>query len=361
MYQQSLVRRVGRRAAAELRRLSTLWRPTGIVLMYHGIGQPNADPFRLWVSEANFREQMDVLSSLGGCMTVGELTARAGKRSDPQRRIAVTFDDGYRNNFTVAAPILAAKRVPATIFVVSDAIGRERMFWWDYLTRLFLEPGPLPAVLELTVSGEVRSWSLGAGVRYSAAEAAADTDWIPEVKPPRHQRQAVFLDLWRLLSELPAAEAEPLCDAIAAWSGVSRSEHPNEHAMSRDELRQLADMDGIEIGGHTVTHPRLASLPPERQLAEMRDGRLQLEAMIGRPVRTIAYPYGSFTPATAALAHEAGFEAGCTTIKGLVLGQSDIFRLYRFPVGNWDGDAFARRLRQLTIPGLHAPHWREEI
>jgi hypothetical protein len=116
--------------------------------------------------------------------------------------------------------------------------------------------------------------------------------------------------------------------------------------MSAEELRRLAATPLIEIGSHTRTHPRLGTLPVPEQLAEIRESKLALEAVLNRPVAHFAYPHGSAGPETAGLVKSAGFESACLASAGLVSSKTDPYRLPRMQVHNWDGDGFSRRLSQ---------------
>jgi len=114
--------------------------------------------------------------------------------------------------------------------------------------------------------------------------------------------------------------------------------------LSSEELRKLADAPLIEIGAHTVTHPRLAELPREGQRAEVEGSKRALEELLGHPVRHFAYPHGSCGPETPSLVASAGFECACSASGGFVTAGSDLFRLPRMNVSDWDREEFSRRL-----------------
>jgi len=89
--------------------------------------------------------------------------------------------------------------------------------------------------------------------------------------------------------------------------------------MTRDELREAARLPGVEIGAHTVTHPRLDQLDVTEAKREVTQSRSILEELIGAPVRAFCYPFGAYTPEVARLVREAGFESACTTLEGSAL------------------------------------------
>lgn len=346
----SAMQRANRRVRAQVTRGKLIWRRHGVALLYHRVATPPADPFGLAVTPEHFAEHLEVLRKFGPCCSFEAFAQRLRSGETGSRRIfCVTFDDGYRDNLEHAAPILAAAGMPATVFVVSGAVGSNRMFWWDTLQRVLLTPGPLPETLVLSARGETRRWSLGSARVYRPEEARANAGWDARREPPRDARQALMFELWNWMVAAPTDEAEHLADVLAEWSGVARNAYLEDHPVTAPELARLAAMEKIEIGGHSVTHPRLAALPPKQRLAEMRDSRILLQEMTGREIRTFAYPYGSECAETAQLAAEAGYVAACTTREAFATQRTNPLQIPRLVVGNWNGDQFARQLRRYTI------------
>jgi peptidoglycan/xylan/chitin deacetylase (PgdA/CDA1 family) len=79
---------------------------------------------------------------------------------------------------------------------------------------------------------------------------------------------------------------------------------------SRAQLRELSDA-GVQIGSHTVTHADLTAVPYATALDELRRSRAELEDITGRPVASLAYPYGRFNAQVQDAAREAGYETAC--------------------------------------------------
>lgn len=193
---------------------------------------------------------------------------------------------------------------------------------------------------------------------------ALSRDWPAalSVTPDQFERQLTFLSR-RGYSGLPAAEAldapsgrvvaitfddayrsvlelaKPILDRLGmrasvyvptnwpdrdgpmTWPGIAHwvgSPHEHELAcMSWDELRGLAE-DGWEVGSHTCSHPRLAELASEAEIAdEVSASREVCEERLGRPCRSIAYPYGSYDDRVVSAAQAAGYEYGLTLPQGL--------------------------------------------
>jgi peptidoglycan/xylan/chitin deacetylase (PgdA/CDA1 family) len=113
----------------------------------------------------------------------------------------------------------------------------------------------------------------------------------------------------------PGEDGPMTWPGIAHWVGG-----PHEHELAClgwDELRGLAD-DGWEVGSHTCSHPRLAELATEGEIAaELTGSREVCEERLGRPCRSIAYPYGSYDERVVEAAEAAGYDFGLTLPHGL--------------------------------------------
>jgi len=226
--------------------------------------------------------------------------------------------------------LLQAAGVPATVFVVSGKIDSPREFWWDDLERILLTPKQVPAELRLGLNAQEYCWPTG----------------TPEERVATHQA------VHALLSVQAIKKREEALDELAAWAGTGSTGRPAYRAMTTDELIRLADSGLVQIGGHTVNHPVLSALSVEDQDYEISEGRRRLEAILGQPIRTFAYPYGraaDWTDVTATIVRDAGLCGAVTTIPGSIETGADPFRLRRWAVANWDGRQFARALESFFV------------
>ena len=127
--------------------------------MYHRIGDPGCDPWRLAVRPERFAEHLDILKSQRATHGSRRLAQELGEGTLKPGAVAVTFDDdGYANNLYEAKPLLEHHEVPATVFVTSGMVGREREFWWDELEAILLAPRELPQALRLEIGGQTHEW-----------------------------------------------------------------------------------------------------------------------------------------------------------------------------------------------------------
>ena len=124
----------------------------------------------------------------------------------------------------------------------------------------------------------------------------------------------------------------------AAILGELAGPDPQDSGLRADDVRWLVDA-GFEIGFHTRRHPYLPDLDDAALRDAMVDGREELEAVTGQPVRTIAYPHGGVDARVAAAARESGFRAGFTTAADATTARTDSFLIGRVdPLYYGDGD-----------------------
>ncbi len=308
-----------------------------LILLYHHVADLPTDPERLGVSPRHFAEHLEVVRRQGRPVRLQELVRRGGP--PPPRAVAVTFDDGYRDNLLAARPLLERHDVPATVFVTAGYLGRGREFWSDELERALLGPGPLPATLDLLIDGRRHRWTLGEAAGGGAGPETARSG-------PRHR---LYRSLHRLLRPLPDEAREPMMDALLAWAGAAPEVRESRRMLDEGEVARLAEGGLVEVGAHTLTHPVLAAVGAGRQEAEIRGSKARLEAILGRPVTSFAYPYGyrtDYTGRTVGLVKRAAFACACAAFPGLVWAATDPFQLPRLAVPDGDGEALARQLHR---------------
>ncbi|MEK7507171.1 MAG: polysaccharide deacetylase family protein [Patescibacteria group bacterium] len=113
--------------------------------------------------------------------------------------------------------------------------------------------------------------------------------------------------------------------------------------MTLAEVKRLSSSRLIEIGGHTINHPKLASLSENEQFKEISGGKKILENALNIPLLSFAYPFGdekSFTAQTVSLVKKVGYSYACANIRARVTARSDIYALPRFVVRNWGLEEF---------------------
>jgi peptidoglycan/xylan/chitin deacetylase (PgdA/CDA1 family) len=284
--------------------------------MYHRV-LPESDPLLPDEPDAaTFAAQMDLVKSLCNVISLPEAAERLAKDSLPPRALAITFDDGYRNNLEVAAPILKARGLTASFFIATGFIDGGCMFNDVVLEALRASPGEL----DLT--------DIGLG-RHEFTDAAA--------------RQRALSGILPKLKYFDSDKRQAATEKLAKRAGLARLP---SLMMNMAELRRLASM-GMDIGGHTVNHPILTRLPYGQAVTEIAGCKRRLEAILDQPVRSFAYPNGR--PGEDYVAHhvsavrDAAYFVAVTTSWGAARKASDPYQLPR--VAPWDRSPIRYSLR----------------
>jgi peptidoglycan/xylan/chitin deacetylase (PgdA/CDA1 family) len=268
----------------------------GAALCYHRVGDPQGRAGYELVPALGtrlFSAQLSMLRARFRLVTAGELPeAVAARRRGERFPVAITFDDDLAGHAELTLNLLRARRVPATFFVGGATLYAPRPFFWQALQR-----------------------ALDAGL-------APDDPLLPAVADPAGRGGAHRLaDAIRVL---PPADRDALTATLVQRAGGSP-----EPGLREQALQKLADA-GFEIGFHTRDHESLDLLGDEELRAAVTEGRGRLEAITGRPLRVLAYPFGIADARVAAAAREAGFACAYTLAPEPVRAGDDPFLLGRF-------------------------------
>ena len=326
-----------------LQSLEKLLTSKAIILMYHSISEPGIDPWELAVSPSNFEQQLQVLQSSFKLSSVNDIALSIKKGRLKNKTVALTFDDGYRDNFQVATPLLEKYNVPATFFITNN-FGEKKIFWWDKLANLILRIAVLPANFNLTIRDEIINYSIGEECVLNESLEKLHRNWIVPGSPPT-KRSTLFYKLWELMQPLPPDEIEQILHMIENWTGAKEAlTFPNTSLIEKEELRTLANHRLSDIGIHTVNHVALSYHSAQVQEIEIVQNKKILEQIINRPITTIAYPYGDYNDATLDIVEKTGLQAGVTVEYNVVNRAANPFKLGRFHVKNWDARKFEEKL-----------------
>ena len=273
-----------------------------VIVRHHRVYAADQRPlYRLGVSAELFERQLDLLARLGLTpVTVAEGLAWLREARDG-RRVALTFDDGYRDNLTLALPRLERHGARATFYLAAGLIEERAAPWWDRLVHR-LERAQSQR-LEWTFEGRALHLRLGT----AAARRAALARLMPLLRTSPEMQERRLQDL----SDRLRAPGEPACE-LATW----------------DELAGLAPR-GMEVGAHTLSHPFLARLSAERQDAEIGGSVDLIERRLGIRPAGLAYPGGDYDAASVAACRRHGLGYSVTTRRGDARPESAPFELPR--------------------------------
>lgn len=282
------------------------------ILMYHGVTHGPLSMYD-WCQATpdEFEEQMKLLKSRFCILPLSEIVARmqTGKPLPPYPA-AITFDDGLRNVYTTARPILQRLGIPASIFLVTSLIENGEPIWTGRLYDAVASTG----VPSIPINGRV--YRLGSA---------------PE-------RQEALDTLYRWLKALPSddknEQLENVLEALA-YCGLADPAHSPVATMRWHEIEDMNRSELFEFGGHTHTHEILARCSPAQQAREIEDCAAVLRNRLPG-ANLFAYPNGlraDFTGLTADIVRKYGFRAALTAINGLNDPNQDLFALKRVFVG----------------------------
>jgi peptidoglycan/xylan/chitin deacetylase (PgdA/CDA1 family) len=290
-----------------------------LIMIYHRV---HADPDPLFPGEPtedSFRWKMEVVAKYARPLSLIEGVRRLRDGTLPPRSVAITFDDGYADNATIAAPVLRSVGVPATFFVATGFLDGGRM-WNDTVIesiRRAREP-----TLDLRIIGLGKREAVG--------------DWAGK----RLLAKRVLV----AIKHRPQEERERLANLLAESTNAGLTDCL---MMTGSQVRQLAG-SGIEIGAHTVTHPILRVLDDVSAEREIRDSRSTLERLVGGAVSLFAYPNGKrgedYGQTHVGIVRRLGFEAAVSTNRGVAHAASDPYELPRFTPWDRRPELFLGRL-----------------
>lgn len=278
------------------------------ILIFHRV-LPSADPvFPDQVDAQDFDTVLKWVASMFTVLPLDEAVLKLQRGLLPKRSLAITFDDGYADNHTIAMPILQRHGMSATFFVASSFLDGGRM--WNDTVIEALRAAPMETL-------DLNDLGLGTLLLRSMAD----------------RRQAIDRTLMGI-KYLPQPERAKLVAEIALRVGVCL---PDDLMMTSNQLRALR-AGGMLVGGHTRTHPILAKLPAEDAWAEIVDGKRDLERILDEPLSLFAYPNGKpgrdYEARHREMVQRAGYTAAVSTSPGMARGGADVFQLPRFTP--WD-------------------------
>jgi peptidoglycan/xylan/chitin deacetylase (PgdA/CDA1 family) len=309
------------------------------IIMYHRVATPPFDPWGLSVSPQYFLEQMLILKHLRIPLRMDEFVSRLAQGTLPRLAVAVTFDDGYRDNLEVAKPILTKVDVPATVFLSTGSIGTGKPFWWDELARLVLGHRG-EAKGSLFIAGQPIDVSLP-GLRDGTEPTSNWRAW----EPARTARETLYFRLWSHLSDLATPERESGMRSIRELLRLIPPSYADDLPMNPEHISNLVADSLIDVGAHTVTHPHLTALTSEEQQSEIGESRTACESLTGYAIDGFAYPHGDLDAGVKAVVQENGFRWACSTRCAAVHRSNfDRFDLPRIQVLDWTGQELERVL-----------------
>lgn len=258
-----------------------------IVLGWHNVEGTWCFPSAPGAGTRGLERQLRTLHKLTNVVPLGwALEAMSSGLPLPPRAVAVTFDDGYRDNLTLAGPLLRELTIPATCFLVPGILSADVVPWWERLAHAL--------------------WQ----ARVDHIEWEGDR--LDLVGPT--DRRSVFRSISEQLKSRDHVHREAAIDEFILTLNVSREYSPAEQFLDWDGARELQEY--MEIGSHSMRHSILSQETPQAQQRDLRDSREQLCEGLGTDIQVLAYPNGTardYDSNTLAAAERAGYSFAVTT------------------------------------------------
>lgn len=311
---------------------------TCLILQYHSV--PTAvSPSHLHVSPSIavplriFERQVSFLSTRYRVVTLDAIveSVRNGKAL-PQRAVAITFDDGYADNYVNAYAILKRYQAPATFFVTTGCLNGGPVLWTSRLRFLVMRSQERQLTLPLP------------------------QEWTFNLSCLR-EKSRVIRDLKNGLLKLGDEQRREFLDWLAKELKVEREEGLQGLMLSWEHVREMAH-NGMEFGAHTVTHGNLTTLSTQEAREEISYSKTAIEEAIGRPVRHFSYPNPGgtnphFNREIKEVVRCVGFSSACTSVSGPVRLGDDVYELRRVgvPPSVRHLCRFAMRIEKMRLSG----------
>jgi peptidoglycan/xylan/chitin deacetylase (PgdA/CDA1 family) len=300
------VRWVSHWSGTALRRARAIRKPR--ILMYHIIGDDD-------IAARQFKWQLRFLRKHFEPVGLPELVDRMQAGSTTGREVAITFDDGVRNHYLVAWPLLRTYKVPATFFVCPGLVESGD---WVWRTELRMR---LKMLDEATCAAIARD----AGCPARAVEAIME--WTKAL--PMDDRLAFQQNVEKRTPDFSSSRQQIECHAPLTW----------------EQMRRMDDRL-ITIGSHSRTHPILTTLTGPALEDEIANSRRDLEERLDRRIDLFSYPNGANGSEVVGLVRRH-YRAAVTTRKDMVDANEDLFLLPRIPAADSQA-AFTRRMHRPT-------------
>lgn len=290
------------------------------ILAYHRIlpdsiiDQVYSSP-HIIVSLESFEKQMQFIAQTCNPISLKNYVIAVKNRLIlPKRTVIITFDDGWKDNFTYAFPILKRLHIPATIFLTTGYIGQKRIFWQEQIRYL------------LNI------------IKYSEQLKLEWGNYLIKLKNDLPELNKILttniIDEKRIITILKSIEQKLRDNFINDITKILN--YPNLPYQMHDFLDwndiRMMQKYGIEFGSHTVNHLLLDKTDQNTLWNELKKSKEQIETEIGEKIYAIAYPNGNFNDDVIEVAQKAGYSCGVTTIEGNNTVHCNLMELKRINV-----------------------------
>jgi len=280
------------------------------ILMYHSIPEDlhRTDPILgVCRDRASFEAHMATVARHFSPVTIQDVADFAASgRPLPPRAVAVTFDDGFADNYEVAMPILNRYGIPATIYLFVDAVANGKVPWYCRLRFAF----------NTTTRSE---WT------------DPLRDRLYQLANPK-ERTAALNSAWENGARLTGQVQQEFVERVEQALAVEPVTGQHGFMLTWDQARALRKAGHI-IGAHTLTHPNVAQVSRSEAESEIVGSKQRIEQEMGEPIEHFSYPHPALNPQwsqqTLQITRAAGFKSAVLTTAGPVRAKDNPLALRR--------------------------------
>ena len=274
----------------------------------------------MYVREQSFDAHINYLRKRFNIISLDELLDlwRTNRLKSHRSYCVITFDDGWRDNYQFAFPLLMKYRIPATIFLATDFIGTARWFWPDQM-MLLLEKGRHHTI------GAVERKAFSAVLEEAIGVTVSEEDGIF-----RRVESGAPIDSDSVIECCKGVEVDRIHQIIDRLSRALHLDLPTQRVLLNwDEVREMAGK-GVTFGSHSCSHRIMTRIPLSEVKAELIDSRKTMLEQGIKPVPVFCYPNGNFDRDIQELVRESRYLAAVGCEVGLERDRAgDLFALKR--------------------------------
>jgi len=288
------------------------FRDKGFILMYHRIvHSPGEDAVPLqpgmYVTDETFERHLAFLKKKYSIIPFHEMVHRINQGRTTGECCSITFDDGWRDTYDTAFPLLKRHQVPASVFLASGYIGTDKWFWPEEL-----------------------AWCLEKLLKQDAWNAETDgfiKSLMPEMNSGNKKNHTDLIDI--AIEKVKKYRPERREALLAAIREALPSGSRVRLMMSWSEAAEMQKSGLVSFGAHTVNHIYLDQVGQDTARLEISSSKKVIEDHLGVPVTLFAYPNGNYTPQTIGMLEQSGFLGAVTTKRGYVDKNTSLMEMPR--------------------------------
>jgi peptidoglycan/xylan/chitin deacetylase (PgdA/CDA1 family) len=305
--------------------IQTLWRwhhrDHITILTLHGVmdpsvGNTNWEPLRWQMQLRQLDKYLEILTQYFDFVSMDTAVRQLASKAPKSRKMkaVLTFDDGYRNSYTQALPILNKHGVPGIVFPAVSNVIKQEPFWFDRLDyALQMLPAGEQVInigsSEFRVNSDDRSDLQRQCKRIMLAAKDIDDDDLVMQKKVRDLTELLEAKSGKTLQDIHSSDE---------WTALCTG----------DMLKKSVET-GLDVGSHTMDHIRLSQVADDVIVDQLSQSKHELEAIVNQSCKYICYPNGDYDDRVRAHARACGYEAGLTTDEGINGPGAELYRLRR--------------------------------